>query len=172
MCLICIHWEGGPFKTPKFANLPSYVTESNLKPFTNVGVDYLGPLLVKNEECLKKNWICLFTCLNVRGIHLELVGDMTTHSFLMGFRRFIARRGKPTMVIRDNGSQLKLGYDVIQMAWEKVVRNEEFLSYVNNERINWKFINEYSPWQGGFYERLIGMVKRSLKKTLQKAKVY
>ena len=52
------------------------------------------------------------------------------------------------------------------------MRNEEFLSYVNNERINWKFINEYSPWQGGFYERLIGMVKRSLKKTLQKAKVY
>ena len=68
-CLICIHWEGGPFKTPKFAHLPNYVITPHLEPFTNVGLDYLGPLLVKSDDSMSKNWVCLFTCLNIRGIH-------------------------------------------------------------------------------------------------------
>ena len=41
-CLICIHWEGGPFKTPPFAPLPGYVVcSSNNIPFNLVGIHYL-----------------------------------------------------------------------------------------------------------------------------------
>ena len=29
--------------------------------------------------------------------------------------------------------------------------------------IKWKFILERSPWQGGFYERLVGLVKSCIK---------
>ena len=101
---------------------------------------------------------------------LELVEDMTTKSF-MCLRRFIARRGKPSLVISDYGSQIKLGDEVLQLVWKKSVKNDEILSYVSNEGINWKFINEYSPWKGGVYERLVGMVKRSLRKTWQRSKV-
>ena len=58
-CLICIHWEGGPFKTPPFAPLPGYVVSPSTKvPFTCVGIDYLGPLFINNGDELKKNWIC------------------------------------------------------------------------------------------------------------------
>ena len=38
-----------------------------------VGLDYLGPLMVKDNDGLTKNWVCLYTCLNVRAIHLEVV---------------------------------------------------------------------------------------------------
>ena len=38
-----------------------------------------------------------------------------------------------------------------------------------HHNITWKFITERAPWWGGFYERLIGLMKRCLKKTLGKA---
>ena len=81
-CLICIHWEGGPFKTPQFSPYPNYVISNEHPPFTFCGIDYLGHVITKFESHIKKNWICLFTCLNVRTIHLEQIEDMTTESFL------------------------------------------------------------------------------------------
>ena len=41
-------------------------------------------------------------------------------------------------------------------------------NYVSTKRIKWKFITELAPWIGGFYERLEGLVKRPLRKTLVK----
>ena len=40
----------------------------------------------------------LFTYLTTRAVHLELSIDMTTDSFLMTLRRFIARRGEPDII--------------------------------------------------------------------------
>ena len=42
-------------------------------------------------------------------------------------------------------------------------------NFLANNGIRWKFIAERAPWWGGFYERLIGMTKRCLKKTIGKA---
>ena len=171
-CLICIFWEGGPFKTPPFPNLPDYVINNpEMKPFLFVGVDYLGPLMVIDNDAVVKRWICLFTCINIRAIHLEVVQDATTDHFLMALRRFIARRGKPAMMISDNGSQFKAGSETIDAVWTGIEHSEEVQSYVSNEAIRWKFIVELAPWKGGFYERLIGLTKRTLKKSLGKVKM-
>ena len=34
--------------------------------------------------------------------------------------------------------------------------------------IRWNFTAALAPWQGGFYERLVGMVKRHLKKVTRR----
>ena len=67
---------------------PLRVTEAT--PFSRTGLDYLGPLFLKSAKGAKKIWICLFTCLVIRAVHLEVVQDMTSEEFLLCFRGFIA----------------------------------------------------------------------------------
>ena len=68
--------------------------------FEVIGIDYAGPLFLSGGQ---KAYICLFTCAVYRAVHLELVTSLSTEEFLEAFRRFIARRGRPTVVYSDNG---------------------------------------------------------------------
>ena len=164
-CGTCKKYQGGPFKMPNMSPWPRIkVTRSS--PFTHTGLDYLGPLYVREENSKKKVWICLFTCVTVRAIHLEVIDNMSADQFLMALRRFISRRGKPSEIICDNAKQFKLTKKVVDNAWNKVINDETVLNYASTQEIKWKFIVEFSPWTGGFYERLVGMVKSSLRKSI------
>ncbi|GFY45994.1 integrase catalytic domain-containing protein [Trichonephila inaurata madagascariensis] len=74
--------------------------------FSVCGLDFAGPLYVNNFGELQKSYIVLFTCGVTGTLHLELVSDMTTNSFLLAFRRFLARRGSCKVIYtereRDN----------------------------------------------------------------------
>ena len=71
-------------------------------------------------------------------------------------------------VISDTASQFKLAVDSISKLWADILTESDMLSYVANENIQWTFIVELAPWMGGFYKRLLGLVKRSLRKTIGK----
>jgi len=83
-------------------------------------------------------------------------------------RRFISIRGTPVNIISDNAAQFKLGSATLHRVWKKVILCSDVQSYVSNAEIQWRFITELAPWMGGFYERLVGVVKRSLQKALNK----
>ncbi|CAG2192995.1 unnamed protein product [Mytilus edulis] len=68
----------------------------------------------------------------------------------------------------DNGSQFKLASKTLEEAWNGVTVDSGVQTYMANEGIQWQFIVELAPWMGGFYERLIGIVKRCLRKTIGK----
>lgn len=61
-------------------------------------------IFLKNGKKKKKVWIVLYTCEVYRAIHLELVTALATDTFLQSFRRCITRRGRPTTVCSDNGT--------------------------------------------------------------------
>jgi len=168
-CLTCKRYEGGPFPMPAMPPLPtSRVTRST--PFSHTGVDYFGPLYASEagSSTSSKVWVCLFTCLVTRAVHLEVVLDMSAEQFLLGIRRFIATRAKPTSMISDNAPQMKLVDRTLSQAWKDVMEDPSVQSYVSEHSIQWRFIPEFSPWMGGFYERLVGLVKRCLRKSLGK----
>ena len=166
-CLTCQRHEGGPFKIPHMPPWPKErITRSS--PFSFTGLDYLGPLYIRENNEVIKVWICLFTCLATKAIHLELASNLSAESFLMVLRRFIGRRGFPKEIISDNAPQFKAVKSMIDKTWSNIQTDENLKTYLANHGVNWKMITEFAPWQGGFYERLIGLVKRALRKSLGK----
>lgn len=166
-CRVCRRFEGGAYKLPPMAPLPK-TRVSQATPFSKVGLDYFGPMHTKEDKDspVVKIWVCLFTCLVTRGVHLEIVSNMTAQSFLMCFRRFVATKGTPCEIISDNAQQFKLSHDVLKQVWGQTIQSEEVQSYMSGEGIRWTFIIELAPWMGGFYERMVGLVKRALRKTV------
>ena len=101
----CIRCRKGRAQTkaPVMANLPEERLVASTV-FSNVGVDYFGPFTVKIGRRNEKRWCCLFTCLTVRAVHIEIVPKLDIDSCLNAIMRFIARRGKPVKMISDNGT--------------------------------------------------------------------
>ena len=161
-CVVCRRIEGQPFKGNPTPSLPEFrVTQ--LKPFQFVGVDFAGPLYVKpSDVTLKpKCWLCLFTCCTTRAVHLELVPDLSTSTFMNCFERFCGRRGIPSKVISDNGKTFKSASRAIA----KIFNDTEVQTHFA-QRVSWIFNLERAPWWGGFFERLIKSAKRCLKKVV------
>ncbi|KAL5500600.1 hypothetical protein EMCRGX_G012191 [Ephydatia muelleri] len=132
--------------------------------FSSIGVDFAGPLYVKNPD---KAWICLYTCCATRAVHLDILTDLSTDSFIRSFRRFVARRGFPNRVISDNGKTFK-GADKAIQAMLRHSMVKKFLSDLN---IKWQFNVERAPWWGGLFERLIRSMKQCLRRVIGRARL-
>ena len=69
-------------------------------------VDYAGPFktIQGRGKSRQKRWLCLFTCMPTRAVHLEIAWGLDTNSFLNVFTRFTSRRGVPKEMTSDNGT--------------------------------------------------------------------
>nr|CAD2156491.1 unnamed protein product [Meloidogyne enterolobii] len=171
-CKKCQRISSPKFALPDMPILPKERVRQS-RPFEFVGVDYLGPSMCKIDGGKVKFWIALFTCLSTRGIHLDLITDLSALSFLDILRRFVAQRGAPVKIISDNGNQFITVAKIINAniagKWKKEKANNEekiFNNFLLEKEIEWKFIPALSPWQGGVYERLVKLVKDSFKRSL------
>ncbi|XP_068689201.1 uncharacterized protein [Montipora foliosa] len=163
-CRRCRRHQGSPYKMPKMAPyLPSRIEESS--PFTYTGLDYLGPLYVKVNGVTQKVWVCLFTCLAVRAVHLEVIHDLSAQQFVLCLRRFIARRGKPKEIISDNASQFKLA---VHETEDEQLQDPDFVEKLSSAKKlleTWKkgqkHLNTF--WKLWFDEYVLSLPERSQK---------
>ncbi|XP_065683794.1 uncharacterized protein LOC136096460 [Hydra vulgaris] len=102
---------------------------------------------------LYKVWIFLFTCATTRALFLDLVPDTTAESCIRSLRRFFAKRGTPSEILSDNGSQFT----------SNLTQN-----FTSSLGITWHFSIPAALWWGGFFERLVGSTKRCLRKITHK----
>ena len=70
-------------------------------------------------------------------------------------------------MISDNASTYQSAADELT----QLLNSSELTSQLGNRGIEWKFIPKRAPWYGGFWERLIGLTKLSLKKVLGKTNI-
>ena len=102
-CVECKKQQVGGVQ-PFMADLPKERLEERVFPFSNTGVDYFGPFEVRFMRKSRKRWCCLFTCLTTRAVHIEVVPSLEADACLAAITRFIVRRGKPNIILSDNGT--------------------------------------------------------------------
>lgn len=78
--------------------------KERVTPFTNVGVDFFCPFEVKHGRATVKRYGVVFTCLNVRAVHIEVAQTLNTDSCINAIRRFVARRSPIKVMRSDNGT--------------------------------------------------------------------
>ena len=141
--------------------------------FTSTGLDFAGPFTLKKGHTRKpvyiKAYLCVFVCLSTKAIHLEVISDLTTSAFLAGFNRFISRRGCPTTIHSDNGSnfvgaknRLKEVYTFLQSKDTDSSIHQHLLK----NRITWNNIPERTPHFGGLWESAVRTMKYHLKRVV------
>lgn len=157
-CQICRNKRAMPCP-PQMGDLPPERLASFTRPFTYTGVDYFGPIHVVVGRRQEKRWGVLFTCLTVRAVHIELSPSLSSDSFILVLKQFIARRGCPKRIMSDNGTNFRGASKIL-------ITEIQNLSYDDMQRefpeIEWRFIPPLSPHMGGAWERMIRSVKSVL----------
>lgn len=127
--------------------------------FSAIGVNYSGSLYCKNvfhsdiieEDYLYKSHVVIYTCVSTRGVVLDLVSDGWAETFVYSLCKFNSRRDCPQIILPDNGSPFIA----------EITHN-----FVTSRNVKWYFNLTNTLWYGGFWEQLIGQVKRCLRKIL------
>ena len=138
-------------------------------PFSTVGIDYTGPIPYKRGNPLMKTYMAVFVCFDTKAIHLELVTDLRTDTFLASLHRFIGRRGMLHCIYSDNGTnfvgaqrELAELYAFLQkQATEKVVAD-----WTSVRGIEWQFSPSRAPHFGGLWEAAVRCMKTILRKVV------
>ncbi|KAK6026028.1 Pao retrotransposon peptidase [Ostertagia ostertagi] len=162
-CFQCKRNLAKPYSLPPFPCHPQRRVNPPQYPFENVGMDFFGPLQYRTKEnTADKYWMILLTCLNSRAIYVDVILDMTASTVLHSLRRFIATFGCPTWIICDNAQSFKT-VDQCYASIPDPPIDEDIVDFCATRRIQMKFIPSLSPWQGGIYEKMIDIFKRSFK---------
>jgi len=84
-CVLC-RKRGASIGQQVMADLPRERTAAHQPPFSHVGVDFFGPFMAKQGGSSIKCYGCIFSCLTVRAVHIEVTQSLSTNSFLDAFR--------------------------------------------------------------------------------------
>ena len=164
-CVTCRKTQGKPYEAPDPPPLPK-IRVNDEPPFAVTGVDYTGALTVRakgGSTC--KAYICLFTCASTRAVHLELVPDLSMEAFLQAFRRFCSRKSVPRTMFSDNATTFMAASNHLK----RLCGSSSVQDVLAQKGTEWRFIPKRAPWYGGWWERLIGITKSTLKKVLGRA---
>ncbi|XP_073986095.1 uncharacterized protein [Rhodnius prolixus] len=170
-CNKCFSIKPSPFN-PIMGQLPEGRASAS-PPFTTTGIDYADPFSVKiaslRSAKVLQCYLAIFICFSTKAIHLELVTDLTTQAFLAALNRFIARRGVPSHIWSDNGTNFvgatrKL--KEISALLNDSQTQEAILRESGRRGVEWHFIPPRAPHFVGLWEAAVKSTKRLLKVTL------
>lgn len=169
-CMQCFRQNPTPIVQP-VGQLPKQRTTPS-RAFTITGVDFCGPVYLKpahRRAAARKAFIAVFICFASKAVHLELVCDLSSEAFIAALRRFISRRGIPTEIHSDNGTNFRGANNTLIELYRLLENNhtrEAIIKECNLKRIRWYFIPPRAPSFGGLWEAAVKTAKTSLAKTL------
>ena len=167
-CLMCKRFNSLSFRYPKITNLPKHRVNF-IRPYTHVGVDFTGEINLREQkgDKFKKMYILIFTCLQIRAVHIELVPDMDTKSLVLAIIRFTNMYGIPSHIYSDNARSFIAGVDIMK----EVFKASDFQEKFSKHNIKHIRIPAYSAWVGSTWERMIGVIKSCLYKVVGRSAI-
>lgn len=159
-CVICRKLRGKT-EVQHMADLPAGRVTPYERPFTRVGIDYFGPFMVKRARSKVKRYGCIFTCLSIRAVHIEVSHTLDTDSFINALERFIARRGEPKEIWSDNGTNFVGAQRELHRSIQDWNQNQIHEHLLKRE-ITWNFNPPEASHMGGVWERQIRTVRAVL----------
>ena len=126
------------------------------------------------KPVIVKAYVCLFVSLSVKAVHLEPVSDLTTDAFVAALRRFIARRGKPILILSDHGTNFTGAARELKEIYEFFNEQRtmgDISEFCSAQCIEWKFIPEHAPHFGGLWEAAVESMKYHLKRVVGSTKL-
>ena len=166
-CITCARAKPATLQYP-LGNLPE--NRISLKrPFLVSGIDYCGPFYIKEKRHRNRTkvkiYIAVFVCFATKAIHIELVSDLTTESFLAALSRFFSRRGKCSDIYSDNATNFagaKNEIAEIQNLLQSKNHNDSVKQSLARNNIAWHLIPPRSPHFGGLWEAAVKSFKHHL----------
>ena len=163
-CSYCRRLNGRAMEQ-KMADLPKERIVPDLPPFTNVGVDYFGPVEIKRGRATCKRYGVLFTCMASRAVHLEVAHSLETDACINAIRRFISRRGQVVSLRSDNGTNFIGAKRELREAVGEL-NHERIQGALISAGVEWSFNPPAGSHHGGVWERIIRIVRRVLNSVL------
>ncbi|XP_061707816.1 uncharacterized protein LOC133518203 [Cydia pomonella] len=159
-CMKCFRVRPPGAPAPFMGDLPSYRI-SQLKAFSSAAVDFGGPFDIAlgrgRGNKTYKGYICVFVCTATKAIHAELVTELSSDAFLAALRRFVARRGRCSRLVSDQGKNFVGANNILQ----RLVKDA-----AAHHTINFEFNPPGSPHFSGLAEAGIKAVKTHLSRVV------
>ena len=99
----------------------------------------MGPVYVKNYRHEVKRYVCVFTCMSVRAIHLEKIEMLDTDSFVNALSRSTARRGPVVALYSENGTNCVGAENELSRAYASILNDMALLRFATHNNFTWHF---------------------------------
>lgn len=169
-CVICAK-QRSTLSTQLMGNLPAPRVNIT-KAFAKVGIDFAGPIITKSSTLRnakqQKSYVCIFVCMATKAIHIELVSDLTSISFVAALKRFVARRGICSDIYSDCGTNFIGANTLLQKEYQQCLKDQQEIGmqYATSRGIKWHFNPPASPHFGGLWEAGVKSMKYHLRRVL------
>ena len=105
---------------------------------------------------------------------MEVVSSLTSEAFVAALRRFVARRGHPSLIWSDNGTNFVGTNCELREMHQFLLRGDvqhTIINFCSSIGIEWKFIPERSPHFGGLWEAAVKSTKKHLRRIVGDVKL-
>ena len=159
-CVLCKKLYSKPC-VQQMADLPPERVVPGQPPFHCVGIDVFGPFHVTQGRSTVKRYGVVYSCFSTRAVHIEMLPSLETDTFINGFMRFISRRGMPSKVWSDNGTNIVGARTELSRSLRQLDRSK-IVSTARRKDVEWSFNPPHASHQGGLWERMIRTIRHIL----------
>ncbi|GFV67139.1 integrase catalytic domain-containing protein [Trichonephila clavipes] len=143
-------------RSSRIQSLPLFV-------FQQTDINFAGPFLIRNSKRRgsrnTKCYICVFVCLATETVRLEVVSDLTSKAFITFLKRFVARRGKPSDIFCDQGTNFYGASRNLRNEFRQLMKKDAYHQFLVTDNITFHLNPPSAPHFGGIWEATVKSFK-------------